>query len=108
MFTDVEQKLKKKNTVLFFRDSECLQELKRLIEQQKIASIIGAAIFAGRIAKPIKTIAVDTKRMSELEYVSPPVERHDEIGQLAGGVYKMYEKHKYVRDVGYCINLTLK
>jgi len=59
-----------------------------------IASIIGAALFAGRIAKPIKKIAVDTKRMSELEYVSPPVERHDEIGQLAGDVYKMYEKLK--------------
>ncbi len=35
MFSDVEQKLKKKNKILFSRDSECLQELKMLIGQQK-------------------------------------------------------------------------
>lgn len=58
------------------------------------ASIILAALFAGKIAKPIKKIAVDTRRMSELEYVPPPIEGHDEIGRLAGDVYKMYEKLK--------------
>jgi two-component system sensor histidine kinase VanS len=59
-----------------------------------IMSMIVAALFAGKIAKPIKKIAYETKRMSALEYVSPPVERHDEIGQLASDVYKMYEKLK--------------
>ncbi|HBT63215.1 MAG TPA: hypothetical protein DEB10_00955, partial [Ruminococcaceae bacterium] len=59
-----------------------------------VASIIVAALFARKIAKPIKKIAVDTKRMSQLEYVPPPVEGNDEIGQLAGDVYKMYEKLK--------------
>lgn len=59
-----------------------------------IASIFGAAMFAGWIAKPIKKIAGDTKRMSALEFVPAPVARRDEIGQLAGDVYRMYEKLK--------------
>ncbi|NLI54585.1 MAG: hypothetical protein GX417_09730 [Clostridiales bacterium] len=40
MFSDVEQKLKKKNTLLFSRDSECLQELRMLIEQQKHRTLV--------------------------------------------------------------------
>ena len=40
MFSDVEQKLKKKNKILFSRDSVCLQELKMLIEQQKHRTLI--------------------------------------------------------------------
>lgn len=40
MFIDVEQKLKKKNRILFSRDSECLQELRRLIEQQKHRTLV--------------------------------------------------------------------
>lgn len=40
MFSDVEQKLKKKNKVLFSRDSECLQGLKMLIEQQKHRTLV--------------------------------------------------------------------
>jgi two-component system sensor histidine kinase VanS len=59
-----------------------------------IASMIVAALFARKIAKPIKRIAFDTKKMSALEYVAPPIERYDEIGQLAGDVYKMYDKLK--------------
>ena len=53
-------------------------------------SVIAAAIFARRIADPIKKIAEDTKRMSDLQPVSPPVLRKDEIGRLASDVYKMY------------------
>lgn len=34
MFADVERKRKKRNALLFSRDSECLRELKRLIERQ--------------------------------------------------------------------------
>jgi two-component system sensor histidine kinase VanS len=59
-----------------------------------IASILAAALFAGRIAKPIKKIAGDTKKMSDLEPVSEPIFRTDEIGQLAGDVYKMYKTLK--------------
>jgi two-component system sensor histidine kinase VanS len=51
-----------------------------------------ASAFAYRITRPIKKLALDTKRMSELEFVPPPVARKDELGQLAGDVYKMYEK----------------
>lgn len=35
MYSDVEQKLKKKNKILFSRDSECLRELKSLKGQIK-------------------------------------------------------------------------
>lgn len=57
-----------------------------------IASVISAFIFAKRIADPIKKIASDTKKMSEMEFVPAPAGRRDEIGQLEGDVYKMYRK----------------
>ncbi len=40
LFLDVEQKLKKKNKILFSRNSECLQELKALVEQQKHRTLV--------------------------------------------------------------------
>lgn len=40
MFSDVEVKLKKKNKILFSRDSQCLQELIRLIEMQNHRTIV--------------------------------------------------------------------
>ncbi len=40
MFNDVEQKIKRKNQVLFSRDSECLQELRRLIGEQKHRTLV--------------------------------------------------------------------
>lgn len=40
IFSDVEQRLKKKNKILFARDSECLQDLKKLIEQQKHRTLV--------------------------------------------------------------------
>lgn len=40
MFSDVEQKLKGKNKILFNRDSECLQDLKKLIEQQSHRTLV--------------------------------------------------------------------
>lgn len=49
MLTDVEQKLKKKNTVLFSRDSECLQELKMLIEQQKHRTLVMWALDCAKV-----------------------------------------------------------
>lgn len=54
-------------------------------------SLIAAAVFARRITKPIKKIAGDTRKMSELQIVDEPRQRDDEIGQLAGDVYKMYK-----------------
>jgi len=50
-----------------------------------------AALFAYRFTKPIRTLAMDTRRMADLEFVPPPVARKDEIGQLAKDVYEMYE-----------------
>lgn len=56
-----------------------------------MASLLAAALFARQIAKPIEKIAQDTKKMSDLEPVIAPEPRKDEIGQLAGDVYKMYK-----------------
>lgn len=55
-----------------------------------MVSLLAAALFARQIAKPIEKIAQDTKKMSDLEPVTAPGSRKDEIGQLAGDVYKMY------------------
>ncbi len=49
MFSDVEQKLKKKNNILFSRDSECLQELKMLIEQQKHRTLVMWALDCAKV-----------------------------------------------------------
>lgn len=59
-----------------------------------LASIVGAALFARRIANPIKQIASDTKHMAELMPVEAPKERKDEIGALATDVYSMYKALK--------------
>lgn len=40
MFADVEAKLKRKNQILFSRDSECLQPLIRLIEMQTHRTLV--------------------------------------------------------------------
>lgn len=49
MFSDVEQKLKKKNKILFSRDSECLQELKILIEKQKHRTLVMWALDCAKV-----------------------------------------------------------
>lgn len=49
MFDDVELKLKKKNQILFNRQSECLQVLKTLIEQQKHRTIVLWALDCAKI-----------------------------------------------------------
>ena len=59
-----------------------------------LVSILGAALFARRIANPIRTIAKDTRRMAELQSVPSPKMRNDEIGELAADVYRMYEALK--------------
>lgn len=49
MFQDVDQKLRKKNKILFSRDSQCLQELIRLIELQKHRTIVMWALDCAEI-----------------------------------------------------------
>ncbi len=49
MFTDVEQRLNRKNMVLFSRDSECLYDLKRLIEQQKHRTLVMWALDCAKV-----------------------------------------------------------
>ncbi|GHO89453.1 sensor histidine kinase [Dictyobacter formicarum] len=63
-----------------------------------IVSIIATAIFASRIVNPIKRLALDARKMSNLEFnakfTSVPFTRSDEIGELSGNIYKMYEALK--------------
>jgi len=56
------------------------------------ASIAAAALFAGRITKPIRCIAADARRMAALEPVGVPARRTDEIGLLAADVHQMYKQ----------------
>ena len=49
MFTDVESKLKRKNQILFSRDSECLQPLIRLIELQTHRTLVMWALDAAKV-----------------------------------------------------------
>lgn len=49
LFLDVEQKLKKRNKILFSRNSECLQELKALIEQQKHRTLVMWALDCAKV-----------------------------------------------------------
>lgn len=52
MFTDVEIKLKKGNKILFSRDSECLQELIKLIQLQKHRTLVMWALDCAKV--PLK------------------------------------------------------
>jgi two-component system sensor histidine kinase VanS len=79
------------------RDSSNHDELMRIIPLSialLAASAICAFILARLIARPIKKLASDTARMSQLENVIPPPMRKDEIGMLAQDVHKMYERLK--------------
>lgn len=49
MFIDVEWRLKNSNSILFSRDSECLKELKRLIEQQKHRTLVLWALDCAKL-----------------------------------------------------------
>jgi hypothetical protein len=50
MFTDVEIKLKKRNKILFSRESECLQDLKKLIQLQTHRTLVMWALDCGKAA----------------------------------------------------------
>ena len=49
MFYDVEIKLKKKNKILFSRDSQSLQELIKLIEEQKHRTLVMWALDCAKV-----------------------------------------------------------
>jgi len=49
MFYDVDNKIRKKNKILFSRDSECLQDLIRLIELQKHRSLVMWALDCAKL-----------------------------------------------------------
>ncbi|MDF2606816.1 MAG: hypothetical protein K0S34_1011 [Bacillales bacterium] len=49
MFSDVEIKLKKRNKMLFSRDSQCLQELKNLIQIQKHRTLVMWALDCAKM-----------------------------------------------------------
>jgi len=57
-------------------------------------ALIGAAIFARQMTKPIKRLVADTRKMAELLPVPPPKKRNDEIGDLSRDVHRMYGKLK--------------
>jgi len=59
-----------------------------------LIGLIAAFLFARRIAKPIQKVSADTRAMSKLLPVAKPRDRADEIGQLAGDVYVMYDRLK--------------
>jgi two-component system sensor histidine kinase VanS len=59
-----------------------------------LVSLIAAAIFARRIAKPIRTLTHNTRKMAQLEEAPPFPARKDEIGQLATDVYSMHQNLK--------------
>lgn len=49
MFSDVDRKLKNKNALLFSRESECLQGLKLLIEQQRHRTLVMWALECAKV-----------------------------------------------------------
>ena len=57
-------------------------------------SLIAAAVFARRIAKPIRTLTANTRMMAEFEDTPDFPNRSDEIGQLAKDVYLMHQNLK--------------
>lgn len=56
MFTDVEIKLKKRNKVLFSRDSECLQDLIKLIQLQNHRTLVMWALDCAKV--PLKQFEI--------------------------------------------------
>jgi len=59
-----------------------------------LVSLIAAAVFARRIAKPIRTLTHNTRKMAKLEEAPSFPARNDEIGQLAADVYSMHRNLK--------------
>ena len=49
MFTDVEIKLKKKNKILFTRDSQCLQDFIKLIQLQNHRTVVMWALDCAKV-----------------------------------------------------------
>ncbi|MDR1185804.1 MAG: HAMP domain-containing histidine kinase, partial [Coriobacteriales bacterium] len=58
------------------------------------AALLCAFVFARQITKPIKTLADVTGKMANLEEVSLPPKRTDELGALTKDVHSLYVKLK--------------
>jgi HAMP domain-containing protein len=56
--------------------------------------LIAAAVFAQKIAKPIRILTHNTRQMAQFKEVPPFNARKDEIGQLAKDVYLMHHNLK--------------
>ena len=59
-----------------------------------VVALIGAAIFARQMTIPIKRLADDTHKMTQLITIEAPKIRYDEIGELSRDVHSMYGKLK--------------
>ena len=59
-----------------------------------LVSLIAAAVFARRIANPIRALTANTRMMAEFEDAPIFPDRGDEIGQLAKDVYLLYKNLK--------------
>ena len=59
-----------------------------------VAGVFCAFLFARVMTKPIKKLANDTRKMSDLNFIPAPTKRQDEIGQLTNDVYAMYDTLK--------------
>jgi hypothetical protein len=49
MFSDVEIKIKKRNKILFSRDSQCLQDLIKLIQKQNHRTLVMWALDCAKV-----------------------------------------------------------
>ena len=93
--------LNKNYTLRAQSDNDVRANYSGLISQALVAlaamlavSIVGAFIFARQMTKPIKRLADNTRKMTNLENVPPAPERADELGNLARDVHSMYDKLK--------------
>ncbi len=90
MFSDVKVKLRKKNKILFSRDSECLQELIKLIQAQKHRTLVMWAFDCAEL--PLKEF--ESKYPDELR----PRTCLELCRKWANGIIKMKLAKKAILD----------
>jgi len=59
-----------------------------------LVSVFGSAGYAKMITQPIKKLAGDTRKMSEMKNIPIPEIKNDEIGQLTANVHHLYDSLK--------------
>lgn len=89
-YADIEQKLKRKNKLLFSRDSRCLQELLRLIEMQKHRTLVMWALDCGKV--PLEKI------QSKYPAEARPAAALELCGAWARGEIKMPAAKRAILD----------